>query len=71
LRPLFAQGRGANHQQAATALGPELAQHQGGFDGLAQAHLIGEHHALAERIVEGEERGIDLMWVQVDTGIEQ
>jgi hypothetical protein len=39
---------GQINQQPAAAFGPILAQHQRGFDGLAEADFIGQQHALLE-----------------------
>ncbi|MCY1550620.1 hypothetical protein D9M68_868870 [compost metagenome] len=71
LRPLLAQGRRANHQQAAPALCPQLAQHQCSFNGFAQTHLVGQYHAFAERVLEREERGVNLVWVEVNAGVKE
>lgn len=41
------------------------------LDSLAQPDLIGQQGALGQRVLTGEQRGVDLMRVQIDTGIEQ
>ena len=46
LKPLLAQVRGSNDQNAPLPLRPLLRQHEARLDGLAQAHLIGEQGAL-------------------------
>ena len=51
--PLLADGRRANHKQAAPPFGPKLAEDQRGFDGFAEADLIGQHDALAQRAISG------------------
>jgi len=37
----------------------------------AQAHLVGQHHAFAEWVVQRKQRGVDLVRVEVDAGVEQ
>jgi len=46
LLPLLPEGGGNDDQQPAAALGPRLAQDQARLDGFAEAHLVGEEHAL-------------------------
>ena len=70
-RPLLAQRCRANHQQPALALRPELAEHDARFDRLAEADLVGQDHALGERRLEREERGFDLVRVEIDRRVEQ
>ena len=69
--PLLPDGRRTDHEQTTLPLGPQLAEHQPCLDGLAEAHLVREQHALAQRRAEGEQRGVDLVWVQVNGGIEE
>jgi len=71
LRPLLAQAGRADDQQAAFALGPVLPQHQCRFDGFAKTDLVGQDHALAERIPKRKQRSFDLVRIQIDTGVEQ
>ena len=69
--PLLADGSGADDEQAAAALGPELAEDQAGFDGLAQADFVGQQDALAEGGFQGEQGGVNLVRVQVNGRVEQ
>ena len=71
LMPLLAQVGRCDDQNAALAFGPALRDQETGFDGLAQAHLIGQDHALGKRIARGEQGRIDLMRVQIDLRIQQ
>jgi hypothetical protein len=41
------------------------------LDGLAQADLVGEDRSSGQRVLEGEESGVDLMRVQVDSCLDQ
>ncbi len=45
LVPLLAQVRRNDDQHLPPPFGPTLGEHQAGFDGFAQAHLVGEDHA--------------------------
>ena len=69
--PLLAEAGGADDEQPPFAFGPILAQHQPGLDGLAEPDLIGQQHALRQRIAKGEGGGVDLVRVQVHAGVEQ
>ena len=42
-----------------------------GFDGFAQAHLVGQDDAFGQRTLEGKQRGVHLMRVQVNLRIHQ
>ena len=66
LMPLLAQVRGRDDEDAPLALRPFLREHEPGLDGLAEADLVGEQRALGEGRLEGEQRGVDLVRVQVD-----
>ena len=71
LMPLLAQvGRG-NDQNAAFALGPFLRDQQARLDGFAEADFVGKNGALGQRVARSEQRGIDLVRVQVDLSIQQ
>ena len=50
-------------------LGPLLRQHEARLDGLAEADLVGEEHALAEGLSQREERGINLVRLEVDARV--
>ena len=71
LRPLLAQARRADDQEPTAALSPVLANHQRGFDGLAQSNFVRQQHAFLQWVSKGEQRCLDLMRVQIDAGIEQ
>jgi hypothetical protein len=70
-RPLLANGGWADHEQATTTLSPILAENDAGLNRLPKSNLVGQHHALRERRLQSEQRGLDLMGVQVDGGIEE
>ncbi len=69
--PLFAERSGADDQQAAPFLSPELAEDETRFDGFAQAHFVGEEHAFDRWGAEKIERGFDLVGVEVDGRVEE
>ena len=69
--PLLAQARGYDNQYTTFALGPLLANDKPGFDGFAQADLIGQNSPHRQRRAEGKKGGLHLMRVQVDLGIHQ
>jgi len=69
--PLLAEGRWTDHQQSALPLGPELAENDAGLDGLAQPDFVGQEHALRQRRLQGKQRGLDLVGVQVDGSVEE
>ena len=71
LMPLLAQVGRHDDQDVPAPLGPALRDHQAGLDRLAQPHLVGQDHALRQRVAEGEQRGLDLMRVQIDLRIHQ
>src|SRR5262249_49312796 len=70
LLPLLAEDSGGDYEDAALVLGPELANDQGGLNGLAQANLVGEDGAAREGGGKGEEGGVELVGVEVHRGIE-
>ena len=61
----------ADNQQPPLFLGPELAQNQPGLDRLAQADLVGQQDALGDGRLKGEDGRVDLVRVEVHTGVEQ
>jgi len=69
--PLLADGRRADHQQPATALGPVLAQNNTRLDCLAEAHLVGQDNTLGKRGLQREKRRLDLMGIQIHGGIKE
>ena len=69
--PLLTDGGGADDEQAAAPLGPELAENQAGLDSLAQADLVGQEDALAEGGIQGEQGGVNLVRVEINGGVEQ
>jgi hypothetical protein len=71
LMPLLAQvGRG-DDQNAALALGPFLRDQQACFDGFAETDFVGKDGAPGQRVARREQRGVDLVRVQVDLSIQQ
>jgi hypothetical protein len=42
--PLFSDRRRAYNQDAPVALGPTLANHEAGFDGLAETNLVSQQY---------------------------
>ena len=68
---MLAQRGRADDDQPAFTFGPQLAKHQRGFNGFAETDFIGKDDAFAERVVEREQRGIDLVRVEVHAGVEQ
>ena len=68
LLPLFAKSGGEDEENAAAAFGPALGDDEGGFDGFAEANFVGENDAFGEWGADGEEGGVDLVRVEVDTG---
>jgi len=70
-RPLLADGGGADNQLLAPTLCPVLAEHQPRLDGLAQPHLVCQQNALRDRRADSEEGGLDLVGVQVNTGVKE
>ncbi len=71
LMPLLAKVRRRNHEHSAFSLGPPLRQHQARLDGLSEPDFVGEQHATRQRRLEGEQRRVDLVRVQVDLRIDQ
>ncbi len=71
LIPLLAQVRRRDHQNAPLALRPHLRQHETRFDGLAQAHFVGQQRTFGKRRVKGKERRIDLMRIEIDLRADQ
>jgi len=69
-RPLLPNGRRAYHQQATATLGPVLAEDDAGLDRLPKSDLVGQDHALRQGRLQGKERGLDLVGVQVDGRVE-
>ena len=69
--PLLAQIGRADHQQAAALFRPVLADYERGLDGLAQTDFVGQQHTFLKRVAQCEQCRLDLVRVQVDTGIEQ
>lgn len=61
----------AEHQQPASAFRPELAKDDARLDGLPQPDLIRQDHALRQRGLQGKECRLDLVWVQIHSGVEQ
>src|SRR5690606_7136615 len=70
LRPLFPQTGRTDDQQSSAALGPVLADDQGGFDGLAQTHLICQQDAFLQGVSKREKGCLDLVRVQIDASVE-
>ena len=62
---------GQTTSKAAAPFGPKLAENQTGFDGFAQADLVGQNHALAKGGFQGKQRGVNLVRIQVNGGVEQ
>ena len=71
LVPLLAQVGWRDDEDAPFALCPALGNHQARLNGLAQAHLVRQDHALRERAAEGKESRLDLVGVEVDPRIDQ
>ena len=69
--PLLAKVGWRDDEDAALALCPPLREHQPRLDGLAKPDLVGQQHTTRERRLEGEQRRVDLVRVQVDLGIDQ
>ncbi|OPZ67417.1 MAG: hypothetical protein BWY83_02619 [bacterium ADurb.Bin478] len=69
--PLLAQRGRTDDQQASLALCPELAQQKTRFDGFAQPHLIGQQHAFGKRRTQSKKSSVDLVRVQIHTGIKE
>jgi hypothetical protein len=66
LEPLFAQAGRCNDQDPPLSFGPFLRDDQTRFGRFPEADLIGEQRASGERGLECEQRGLDLMGIQVD-----
>ncbi len=71
LRPLLAQVRRSNDQNSALPLGPFLGQDQASLYGLSKSDFIGEDRTFGKRGREGEERGLDLMGIEVHLSVKQ
>lgn len=69
--PLLPDGGRANDDEPAFLFGPELAEDDSGFDGLAEADFIGEDDSFGEGRLEGKEGGFDLVGVEIDLGVEK
>lgn len=70
-RPLLADGSRADHQEPALTLSPKLAQHDPRLNRLSEAHFVRQDHAFGERRLQGEQRCFDLVWVEIDRGVEE
>ena len=70
-RPLLTQGSGTDHDQAPLAFGPVLAKHQPGLNGFSQSDFIAKNNALGERRPQGKQGRIDLMGIQIHTGVKE
>lgn len=71
LVPLLAQVGWRNDEDVTFALCPALGNNQARFNGLTQAHLIGQDDALRERAAKCEECCLNLMGIQVHPRIDQ
>ena len=71
LVPLFAEARWRDDQDAPLAFGPFLREDQARLDGLAQANFVRQQRTPRQRGAEGEQRGFDLVGVQIDLGVNE
>ena len=71
LMPLLPEIGRRDDQNPSSPFRPSLRDHETGFDGLAQANFISQNTALGQWGTEREERRLDLMWIQVDLGIDE
>jgi hypothetical protein len=62
-------GRGDDQQHPATTLRPALRDAETGLDGLPEAHLVGQQHPARDGRLQREERGVDLVGVEIDAGV--
>ena len=67
--PLRPERRRDEDEDAALPLRHQLGDHHPRFDGLAEAHLVGEDAAAVGDRLEGEGRRLELVRVQVDLGL--
>ena len=65
---MLAECGGNNQNDAAFAFGPALGDDDGGFDGFAEAHFVGQYHAFGEGRADGEEGCIHLVRVEIYFG---
>ena len=69
LVPLLAQRRRHNTEYTVRLLGPELANDKAGLDGLAKPHFVGKDGASRQRRAKGKEGGIDLVRIEINSGV--
>jgi hypothetical protein len=71
LGPLLAEVSGRDDKDAPPCFRPLLRQHQPGFDGFPKANLVGKDRSLGEGRLEGEQRRLDLVGIEIDLRVEQ
>ena len=71
LLPLLPQAGGCDDEDVALALRPVLGDDDARFDGLTEAHLVGQDDALQERCLQRVQGGIDLVRLRLDLGVEK
>ena len=69
--PLLSEVRWGDDEDAPFPLRPFLGDHQARLDGLAQPDFVGEHCALGEGRLEGEQGRVDLMRVKIDLCVDE
>ena len=65
--PLAQERPGHDDKNAGSALGQQLGNHEPGFDGLAEPHLVGQNAAALGDAAQGEHHRVDLVRVRVDS----
>jgi hypothetical protein len=63
--PLLAYGSRTDDQQLPPAFSPILAEHQASLDGFTEANFIGQEHPFGQGRPESEQRGLDLVGIQI------
>jgi hypothetical protein len=69
--PLLTQRCRADDKKPPPPFRPVLAEDKPRLDGLAEAHLVRENNALAQRRLQSKHRRVDLVWIQVHDRVEQ
>jgi hypothetical protein len=65
LMPLLSQVGRRNDEDSTLSFRPTLREHEPGLDRLAESNLVGKQGTLGEGRVEGEQRRINLVRIQV------
>ena len=69
--PLLAEGSRNDAEDSAFAFGPKLTDDESRLDSLAQADFIGQDRTTGQRRLESEQGRLDLMGIEIDSGVQK